>query len=102
MRSATPTYDLRRVQQLVGQGPISSRITRAARRGATELLLDEFAIVEAVLALTPTDFYKSMEAEKCPGLWQDVYHLQFRGLHLYIKLQIAVEGLAVVVQFKEK
>jgi hypothetical protein len=43
-----------------------------------------------------------MEAEKCPGLWQDVYHSEFYGVELYIKLQISSAGTAVVVQFKRR
>lgn len=102
MRSGTPAYDLRRVQQLVGQGPLSRRITTAAYDGARVLGIDDDGIVEAVLSLTAAGFYKSMESEVCPGLWQDVYHLTYGRFTLYIKLQIAPDGRAVVVQFKQK
>lgn len=98
----TPTYDLERVQQLVGQGTISRMFTAAAADGALGLGLGEPDIVSAIQELTPACFYKSMEAEKRPGLWQDVYHLQFRGVELYIKLQIDPAGFATVVQFKRR
>jgi motility quorum-sensing regulator/GCU-specific mRNA interferase toxin len=98
----TPIYDLEEVQRLVGQGVISSRITMAATLGAAELGMREADIVAAVLALTPACFYKSMEAEKETGLWQDVYHLQREGAELYIKLQINAAGLAVVIQCKAR
>jgi len=98
-----PTYDLELVQQLVGQGPLSRLITSAARRGARECGFTATGIiVDAVLALSPANFYKTMEAERCPGLWQDVYHSAFHGVELYIKLQISTEGIGVVVQFKER
>lgn len=102
MERGDPTYDLRELQRLIGQGRISSSVTEAAQEGAALLGLGEDDIVEAVLALTPDHFYKSMEAERFPGLWQDVYHLEFRGVSLYIKLQCSPRGLAVVVQCKRR
>ena len=98
----TPTYDLEEVQRLVGQGTISSRITMAAATGAAELGMHEADIVAAVLALSPPCFYKSMEADKQPGFWQDVYHLTWDGRILYLKLQINADGLAVIIQCKAK
>lgn len=100
-RSRAPAYDLEEVQRLVGQG-ISCRVTRAAERGAADMNFDPEQIVEAVLLLGPAHFYKSMEAELVPGLWQDVYHLHHGGKHLYIKLQIDTTGAAVIIQFKER
>lgn len=97
-----PTYDLQHLQQLVGQGHLSRGITEAAERGATGLHLQEGDIIEAVLELSNADFYKSMEAEKCPGLRQDVYHLRRGETVIYIKLQLSPDGRAIVVQFKEK
>jgi motility quorum-sensing regulator/GCU-specific mRNA interferase toxin len=102
MGRGVPTYDLQEIQRLLGQGPISSSITKVAEEGAAELNWTRDDLVEAVLHLTVQDFYKSMESERMPGLWQDVYHVKFRGVWLYIKLQIGVGGRAVVVQFKQR
>jgi motility quorum-sensing regulator/GCU-specific mRNA interferase toxin len=101
-RSRTPTYDLEEVQRLVGQGPISRRITATAFAGADELGMEPDDIVEAILALSVGHFYKSMPSLHLPGTWQDVYHLSYRECDLYIKLQINTAGQAVVVQFKER
>lgn len=101
MGRGQPAYDLQELQRLIGQGPISSSITGVAQERAAEFNCNEDDIVEAVLQLTPQHFYKSMESEKMPGLWQDVYHLEFRGIWLYIKLQIGIHGRAFVVQFKQ-
>jgi len=98
----TPTYDLQQVQWLVGQGELSRVISYVAVAGANELGFSREDIVEAVLSLGENDFYKSMEAEQFPGLWQDVYHLWYRGVLLYIKLQMDMKGRAVVIQFKRK
>ena len=95
-------YDLELMLELVGQGKLTRVITTAARDGGRECGFEEDELVEAVLALTTTDFYKSMEAEKRPGMRQDVYHSSFRGVELYIKLQISPEGDAVIIQFKAK
>lgn len=97
-----PTYDLEQMQQLVGQGPLTRVITAAAADGASQLELINEHIVEAVLLLMPQHFYKTMESEQVPGLWQDVYHIEYRGWPLYIKLQIGFDGRAHVVQFKRK
>jgi hypothetical protein len=43
-----------------------------------------------------------MESVERPGLWQDVYHLEYQGTWLYIKLQALRDGRAVVVQFKKR
>ncbi|HEX5869823.1 MAG TPA: type II toxin-antitoxin system MqsR family toxin [Longimicrobium sp.] len=102
MGRGEPTYDLQQLQQLIGQGLASSSITKAAEAGAAECEWQRDDIVEAVLQLTEKHFYKSMESEKIRGLWQDVYHLQFRGEMLYIKLQLGADGRAFVVQFKRK
>jgi motility quorum-sensing regulator / GCU-specific mRNA interferase toxin len=102
MMGGKPTYDLQLLQQLVGQGPLSRIVTEAARAGAVQLLWEVSDIIAAVLELGSGDFYKSMESLKCPGLWQDVYHLEFRGVELYIKLQLSPDGRATVIQFKQR
>jgi motility quorum-sensing regulator / GCU-specific mRNA interferase toxin len=102
MGRGVPTYDLQELQRLIGQGPLSSSITKVAEEGARDFGWDLDDIVEAVLELTSQHFHKSMESERMPGLWQDVYHLEFRGIWLYIKLQLGVKGRAFVVQFKKR
>lgn len=97
-----PTYDLQHLQQLVGQGELSRFVTVAAQRGAGDAGFADADIIAAVLELGHADFYKTMEAERCPGMWQDVYRLAFRGTALYIKLQLSADGRAVVIQFKAR
>lgn len=77
-------------------------ISDVAVAGAHELGFDREEIVEAVLSVSPSDFYKSMESERFPGLWQDVYHLSFEGADLYVKLQMDAKGRGVVIQFKRR
>ena len=98
----TPAYDLEEVQRLVGQGPISCTVTEAALLNADDLGLGYANVIEAVLLLTPADFYKTMPAARVPGQWQDVYRLSYREFELYIKLQINRKSMAVVIQFKRR
>jgi motility quorum-sensing regulator/GCU-specific mRNA interferase toxin len=96
----SPTYDLHLVQERVREGRV--QITVVAVRGAAALGISPTGILEVVLALTAADFFKSMEAEKVPGLWQDVYRPVHGNVQLYVKLQIAFRGDAVVIQLKRK
>lgn len=94
-----PAYDLAEVQRRVRSGYF--RVTASARASILELNLEHSAASDCVLALTAADFYKSMEAEAVPGLWQDVYRPVFDGLALYVKLQISFAGFVIVISFKE-
>lgn len=93
-----PTYDLTSIQALVRSGHY--RITLSAKQGASQLGFITKDIETCILGLTAGDFYKSMPAEKVPGLFQDVYRPTFGGFALYVKLQVTSE--AVVISFKEK
>jgi len=95
-----PTYDLQQVRALVLSG--AYYVTGVAADGAAELGMDDEDIVECVSNhLNGSHFYKTMRAEKIPGLWQDVYKTTYEGCRLYIKLQINAAQKAVVVSFKE-
>lgn len=96
----TPTYDLAEVQRKMRAGEY--RVTTSARDAAALLGFQESDIERCIASLRRMDFYKSMEAERAPGLWQDVYRPTFEGVALYVKVQIAVRGNAVVISFKEK
>lgn len=101
MRRSSPTYPLGEIQRLVAQGHPVGAVTQTARDNAARLGFGLSDVVEAVLSLRREDFYKSMVAEKRPGQWQDVYHLDHERVPLYIKLQLTA-GHGVVIQFKER
>jgi motility quorum-sensing regulator/GCU-specific mRNA interferase toxin len=92
------TYDLGEIQAKVRAGLYW--ITVSARRGAAALGLTEADIVSCVLSLSAAEFYKTMEAEAVPGLWQDVYRPLYHQTALYVKLQIERGGDAIVISFK--
>lgn len=98
MTAPRPTYDLSEIQTKVRAGLYW--ITSSARQGAAAAGLAETDVVSCVLSLRAADFYKSMEAEAAPGLWQDVYRPLYGGTALYVKLQIARSGDTVVISFK--
>ncbi len=101
MTPDSPSYKLSLVQQLVRDKRY--RITWTALNGAGELGLDEDDVLQCVLVLDESHFYKTMSADKRPGLWQDVYHPHYAGFELYVKLQLVEQSpaeMVVVISFK--
>lgn len=95
-----PRYELERIKLLIQEGQY--RITASALQSANALGFDDLDICDCVLNwLDSSHFYKSMPAEKVPGLWQDVYQVGYRGTRVYLKLQITFADQSVVVSFKE-
>lgn len=80
-----PSYDLAEVQALVGAGKY--RITMSSLAGAAAQGFDEEDVVACVLGLEPTDFHKTMPAQKVPELMQDVYRPRYLGVRMYVKVQ---------------
>lgn len=94
-----PTRDLAQMISLIQQGLY--RTTKVARDGATNLGLDLDGMVAIIVDLPNSGrFYKTMEAEKNPGHWMDVYHTETpAGDEVYLKLMI--QNGVLVVSFKE-
>lgn len=97
MEKRTPHSKLSQVKSLVEAGKV--RATRAARTGATELGLSLSDMLAVVMALTPTDFYKSMTAHADHTVWQDVYRPSTQAGDVYLKLTVIDDVL--IVSFKE-
>jgi len=87
------------VKALVAAGQV--RATANAYVGARELGIDDLTgMCAVILALAPTDFYKSMTTHADHRIWQDVYHASVGGGELaYLKLTVMDEVL--IVSFKE-
>jgi motility quorum-sensing regulator / GCU-specific mRNA interferase toxin len=75
------------------------RTTHAARAGASELGFDLADMLAVVMALTPTDFYKSMTTHADHTIWQDVYRPSTQAGEVYLKLTVIDDVL--IVSFKE-
>ena len=94
-----PYYNLADIKMLVREGHY--HVTLSARQDALYMGFDSEGVRVCVLALNETHFYKSMPAEKVPGLWQDVYKIAYTGIRVYLKLQINFANSAVIISFKE-
>ncbi|PKO42083.1 MAG: mRNA interferase MqsR [Betaproteobacteria bacterium HGW-Betaproteobacteria-3] len=97
MEKRTPHCKLAVVKALVGAGKV--RTTHAARVGANELGLALSEMLDVVIALTSSDFYKSMTTHADRTVWQDVYRPSTRAGDVYLKLTVMDDVL--IVSFKE-
>jgi motility quorum-sensing regulator/GCU-specific mRNA interferase toxin len=97
MEKGTPHCKLAVVQALVEAGKVST--THAARAGANGLGLAFSEMLDVVMALTPSDFYKSMTTHADHSVWQDVYRPVTPAGDVYLKLTVIDDVL--IVSFKE-
>ena len=97
MEKRTPHCKLSVVKALVEAGKV--RTTHAARTGANELGLGFSDMLDVVMALTATDFHKSMTTHADHTTWQDVYRPTTQAGGVYLKLTVVDDVL--IVSFKE-
>lgn len=97
-----PSYDLEELKELLKKEE-SRIIMQRDRREAVRLgYADDEEMVNRVLKLAPSEFYKTMPSEKFQNLMQDVYYTHDTSRTLYIKLQISFNGKGVIISFKER
>lgn len=97
MEKQTPHCKLSAVKSLIEAGKV--RTTHAARAGANALGLGFTDMLAVVMALTSTDFYKSMTTHADHTVWQDVYRPSTKVGDVYLKLTVIDDVL--IVSFKE-
>jgi len=98
MEKRTPHCKLTAVKALVRDGKV--RTTSAARTGASDMGLTLTDMLDVILALTPSNFYKSMTTHGDHRIWQDVYRAKTKnGNGVYLKLTVIDDLL--IVSFKE-
>lgn len=99
MEKSIPHCSLSLVRNLIESDQV--RATASAFIGARELgicSLSEMCAV--VLALSRSDFYKSMTTHADHRIWQDVYRTRMAsGIDVYLKLTVVEDVL--IVSFKE-
>ena len=78
------------------------RTTKTARRTALDLGFKEEGIREVVSTMELKHFYKSMTSYENHKIWQDVYHVPYGDLILYIKFTQNVISEFTLLSFKEK
>ena len=77
-------------------------ITRTALRTAQDLGFYEEDIRRIVSTMELKHFYKSMTSYANHKIWQDVYHVPFGRLILYVKFTQEVISEFTLLSFKEK
>ena len=81
---------------LIGAGKV--RMTASAAAAGAQLGFEPAAMVAVVLALRPSDFYKSMTTHADHTIWQDVYRPTTPTGAVYLKLTVVDDVL--IVSFK--
>jgi len=97
MEKSTPHCKLTVVKAFVDAGKV--RATHSARVGAAALGLELSDMLAVLMALQPTDFYKSMTTHADHTIWQDVYRPSTQVGDVYLKLTVIDDVL--IVSFKE-
>lgn len=94
-------YSLTEQMKLIEEGRF--KFTYSSRKTLSEefnITIDE--ALRLILKLTADDLYKSMQSHEDKSLWQDVYHKKIGLKTAYIKLQVSLNGFAVIISFKQK
>lgn len=97
MEKSTPHCKLSVIQTMIKAGQI--RTTKTAREGAAALGFGFDEMISIVMALTTSDFYKSMTSHADHRVWQDVYRPKTPAGEVYLKLTVIDDVL--IVSFKE-
>ncbi len=97
MEKRTPHCKLPVVKALIEAGRVRS--TWSALTGGAAMGFDFEGIVDVVMTLKPSDFYKSMTTHGDHRVWQDVYRPVTKAGKVYLKLTVIDDVL--IVSFKE-
>jgi motility quorum-sensing regulator/GCU-specific mRNA interferase toxin len=100
MEKRTPAYDLEAFR-LEFTTVKSLRMTRTAQDCALGLGLTLVDVVQVVQSVKRTHFYKAMTAFGSHRVWQDVYHVPWGGLILYLKFTVDELG-RLILSLKER
>ena len=91
-------YSLSTIKKLIAKKKYI--VTLSARQSYTELGLEDDEVLAVIDDLKPIDLYKSMTSYNNHLLWHDVYYSSYKGIELYIKLQVKED--AIIISFKER
>ena len=96
MEKFNPTYDLEEFKNS------NFAITITAQKTASDLGFDKNDVHKVVSTMQENQFYKSMTSYANHKIWQDVYHVPYGDLVLYIKFTQNVISEFTLLSFKEK
>jgi motility quorum-sensing regulator / GCU-specific mRNA interferase toxin len=97
MEKSTPHCKLSVIKSMIEAGKV--RTTFSALSGAEMLGFDLDGMLNVVMALKSSDFYKSMTSHADHRVWQDVYRPTTSAGDVYLKLTVIDDVL--IVSFKE-
>ena len=96
----TPQYDLTYIKTLIRKRKFQIRKI-AIENAMCDFDLSPKDLLDYVLKIESSYFYKSMTSQYDNKIWQDVYHIPIGKDTAYVKLQIASDE-SVIIQFKRK
>ncbi|HVZ69664.1 MAG TPA: type II toxin-antitoxin system MqsR family toxin [Rhizomicrobium sp.] len=96
-----PSFDLEAFKSVCGD-PRRLRMTRTAIRDSGALGFDLSGVASVVRSMKPVHFYKSMTTNWDHRRWQDVYHVPWSGMLLYIKFTDDLVAEFHLLSFKER
>ncbi|MBE8950096.1 MAG: type II toxin-antitoxin system MqsR family toxin [Quinella sp. 3Q1] len=96
MEKFNPSYNLSEFKQS------DFRITRTAQKNAEDLGFELENIREVVSIMELKHFYKSMTSYANHKIWQDVYHVPYENMIIYVKFTQNVISEFILLSFKEK
>lgn len=96
MEKFNPTYSLTEFKNS------DFEITTTARKTAANLGFDKKGIHNVVSTMEMKHFYKSMTSYANHKIWQDVYHVPWGDMILYVKFTQEIISEFTLLSFKEK
>ena len=92
----TPTYNLDEFKNS------DYEITKTAQKSAENLGFKLSDIDKFISTIERKHFYKSMTSYANHKIWQDVYHVPFEDMILYVKFTKNLISEFILLSFKEK
>ena len=96
MEKFTPTYNLEEFKKS------DFEFTKTSLKSSKELGFEESDVRDVVSTMKREHFYKSMTSYANHKIWQDVYHVPYENLVLYVKFTQNVISEFTLLSFKEK
>ena len=96
MEKFTPTYNLEEFKKS------DFEFTKTSLKTSKELGFEESDVRDVVSTMKREHFYKSMTSYANHKIWQDVYHVPYENLVLYVKFTKNVISEFTLLSFKEK
>ena len=101
MEKRKPTYDLQAFKQAFSSVR-KLHLTTTALVGARSLGCSAEDILAVIQSMQHQHFYKSMTSYQDHTVWQDVYHVPWSQVVIYLKFTADLVTEFCVLSFKEK